>query len=94
MISFFDLELVPKTPTSRSCRLEVSTYAQARSGDGDNRRTCHRTVYVLFLARKCGVPMGIHKSFYFAVQIECRLYSVEMEGKMTDNNNKDHTRSI
>ena len=40
-----DLELVPKNPTSRSFRSEASTYGLAPSGDGDNHRTCHITVY-------------------------------------------------
>ena len=35
------------------------------SGDGDNHRTCHITVYCFSL--KCGIPAGIHKSFSFAV---------------------------
>ena len=42
LISSPDLELVPKTPTSHSFRLETS-------GDGDNRRTCHMTVYCFLL---------------------------------------------
>ena len=44
-ISSFDLELVPKKPTSRSFRSEASAYGVARSIDGDNHRTCHITVY-------------------------------------------------
>ena len=44
-ISNFDLELVPKKPTSRIFRSEVSTHDLARYSDGDNRRTCHLTVY-------------------------------------------------
>ena len=44
----------------QSVRLEAPTYGLAPSSDGDNHRTCHLTVHC-FLARKCGVPMGIHK---------------------------------
>ena len=55
-ISSLDLELVPKTPTSRSFRSEASTYGLACSGDGDNHRTCHITVYcfIIKMRRTCG----------------------------------------
>ena len=64
-MSSLDLELVPKKPTSRSFRSEASIYDLACSGDGDNHRTCHITVYCFSL--RYGIPAGIHKSFSFAV---------------------------
>ena len=36
-------------PTSRSFRSEASTYGLACSGDGDNHKTCHTTVYCFSL---------------------------------------------
>ena len=82
MISSFDLELVPKKPMSQSFRSEASTYG-----------TCLITG-ILFFTRIFGAPVGIHKSFQFAICIEYSLYSTEIRGKMADNNNKDHTMSI
>ena len=77
---------------SHSFHSETLTYGLARSGDGDSRETYHITAHnsVLFLTRKCGVPVGTHKSFHFAVWTEYSLYSIELEGMMAD---KDHTRS-
>ena len=93
-ISSFDLELVPKKPTSRSFRSEALTYGLAHSSDGDNRRTCHMMMYCFSLKNVMYPWEGIHKSFQFAVRTEYRFYSIEMEGKMADNNNKNHTSSI
>ena len=74
---------------SRSLCSEASTYGLARSGDGDNRRTCHVTVY-------CFSPENVvylweNTKVFSLNRIQLVL---NRNGKMTDNNNKDHTRSI
>ena len=55
------MELVPKKPTSRSFLSEASTYGLACSGDGDNHRTCHITVYCFSLKMRhtCGNAQGL-----------------------------------
>ena len=76
----------------RSFRSEASTYGLACSGDGDDHRTCHITVYCfsLKMRRNCGNTQE------FFVCSMSRLSPVvnRNERKMTDNTDKDRTRNI
>ena len=56
MLASFARLLAKKNPTSLNLRSEASTYGLTFSGDGDNHRTCHITVYCfsLKMRRTCG----------------------------------------
>ena len=51
-----ELKLVPRNLTPRSFHSEASAYGLTRSGDGDNHRTCHMTMYCFLLENVVYLP--------------------------------------